>query len=434
MHLKNKSHYFKSAFLSLLMPLLVVLAILPMRELFTTTDIVMLQLLWVTLVAVRSNRCVAALTTLVSIACTDWFYVEPYFTFHIQNIEYLITFFVMLVVGLVISHLAGELTTKVRDIQIHASNSRFLYELAKQLNDLDSLEDQKQMFTNALSKHFHVDCHWETCFKEENHYYLNEQNAERGGVVFAKPLLNEQKALVNTACSLLYQVHEKMLLRQQSAAIAVQAELERSKNTLLRSLSHDLRTPLATIMGASSMLADNNIHLSDEIIKEQASNIYEQSKILNQHFDKVMELSRVNKLSENIRWEKLSISSLISEAKARRQQLLSNFKLSIKTAEKRECFGDETLLEIAIANMLENAERHGDGTASILFKEYEDIYELILTNKFTGQNQTSQDEGVGLGSVICDVVAKCHQGHFSLMLDEKNQIAKAQLTWSKQHG
>lgn len=93
MHLKNKSHYFKSAFLSLLMPLLVVLAILPMRELFTTTDIVMLQLLWVTLVAVRSNRCVAALTTLVSIACTDWFYVEPYFTFHIQNIEYLITFF-----------------------------------------------------------------------------------------------------------------------------------------------------------------------------------------------------------------------------------------------------------------------------------------------------------------------------------------------------
>jgi len=90
-----KIQYLKAAFLSVLMPLVVVLAIFPFRELFTTTDIVMLQLLWVTWVAVRSNRRVAALTTLVSVACTDWFYVVPYFTFHIENIEYVVTFLVM---------------------------------------------------------------------------------------------------------------------------------------------------------------------------------------------------------------------------------------------------------------------------------------------------------------------------------------------------
>ena len=428
-----KIQYLKAAFLSVLMPLVVVLAIFPFRELFTTTDIVMLQLLWVTWVAVRSNRRVAALTTLVSVACTDWFYVVPYFTFHIENIEYVVTFLVMLIVGLVISHLAGELNTKVRDVQAHASNSRLLYELAKKLNDLDSLEEQKQLFLKTMAAHLKVACNWQLTGSGQ-FIYLNEQQAEFGGIAFAKTLNAEQLALANTACSLLYQVQEKTLLREQSAAIKVQAELERSKNTLLRSLSHDLRTPLATIMGASSMLADDDIQLSSEVIKEQAANIYEQSKILNQHFDKVMELSKVNKLAENINWQKLPISTLVSEAKSRRQQQLQCFKLSIEAQPNSLCFGDETLLEIAFANMLENAARYGDGTASMQFIETDSEYRIVLTNPFANKHEASQDEGVGLGSVICDVVAKCHQGCFELTLNEQTKQATAILTWSNSRG
>ncbi len=428
-----KIQYLKAAFLSVLMPLVVVLTIFPFRELFTTTDIVMLQLLWVTWVAVRSNRRVAALTTLVSVACTDWFYVVPYFTFHIENIEYVVTFLVMLIVGLVISHLAGELNTKVRDVQAHASNSRLLYELAKKLNDLDSLEEQKQLFLTTMAAHLKVACDWQLTGSRQ-FIYLNEQQVEFGGIAFAKALNAEQLALANTACSLLYQVQEKTLLREQSAAIKVQAELERSKNTLLRSLSHDLRTPLATIMGASSMLADDDIQLSSEVIKEQAANIYEQSKILNQHFDKVMELSKVNKLAENINWQKLPILTLVSEAKSRRQQQLQCFKLKIEAQPNSLCFGDETLLEIAFANMLENAARYGNGTASMQFIETDSEYRIVLTNPFANKHEASQDEGVGLGSVICDVVAKCHQGRFELTLNEQTKQATAILTWSNSRG
>ncbi|WP_245219880.1 DUF4118 domain-containing protein [Pseudoalteromonas arabiensis] len=428
-----KIQYLKAAFLSVLMPLVVVLTIFPFRELFTTTDIVMLQLLWVTWVAVRSNRRVAALTTLVSVACTDWFYVVPYFTFHIENIEYVVTFLVMLIVGLVISHLAGELNTKVRDVQAHASNSRLLYELAKKLNDLDSLEEQKQLFLTTMAAHLKVACDWQLTGSGQ-FIYLNEQQVEFGGIAFAKALNAEQLALANTACSLLYQVQEKTLLREQSAAIKVQAELERSKNTLLRSLSHDLRTPLATIMGASSMLADDDIQLSSEVIKEQAANIYEQSKILNQHFDKVMELSKVNKLAENINWQKLPILTLVSEAKSRRQQQLQCFKLNIEAQPNSLCFGDETLLEIAFANMLENAARYGNGTASMQFIETDSEYRIVLTNPFANKHEASQDEGVGLGSVICDVVAKCHQGRFELTLNEQTKQATAILTWSNSRG
>ncbi|EWS96450.1 histidine kinase [Pseudoalteromonas sp. SCSIO_11900] len=435
--LQAKSNRCKAFFLAVAMPFIVAMVIYPFKNWFTTTDIVMLQLLWVTWVAVRSNRRVAALTTLVSVACTDWFFVLPYFTFHIENIEYLVTFTVMLIVGLVISQLAGELNTKVRDVQLHASNSRTLYELAKDLNSLDTLDEQKKYFVQRIGKHLNASCIFMPAAPRGNSEFilLSEANPSWGGFNFTKRLTQGQKAFADTAITLLYQVHEKTLLRQQSAAISVQAELERAKNALLRSLSHDLRTPLATIMGASSMLADDEITLSDSVIKEQASNIYEQSKILNQHFDKVMELSRVNKMGENLCWQTINLQALLSEAKARRQQQLTHFVIDTNIDAQSKCAGDVTLLEIALANMLENAWRYGDGKVSVEFTQSSNqqkvCYQLLLTNNVITKAQTSSDEGVGLGSIICDVVAKFHQGTFTLTINNETQMAYAKLIWEK---
>lgn len=436
-HNEITAPWYTPVFLSVVMPLIVAMVIYPFKNWFTTTDIVMLQLLWVTWVAVRSNRRLAILTTLVSVACTDWFFVAPNFTFHIENIEYLVTFMVMLIVGLVISQLAGELNTKVRDVQLHASNSRTLYELAKDLNSLDTLDEQKKYFVQRIGKHLNASCTFMPAAPRGNSEFilLSEANPSWGGFNFTKRLTQGQNAFANTAISLLYQVHEKTLLRQQSAAISVQAELERAKNALLRSLSHDLRTPLATIMGASSMLADDEITLSDSVIKEQASNIYEQSKILNQHFDKVMELSRVNKMGENLCWQTINLQALLSEAKARRQQQLTHFVIDTNIDAQLKCIGDVTLLEIALANMLENAWRYGDGKVRVEFTQSSNqqkvCYQLLLTNNVITKAQTSSDEGVGLGSIICDVVAKFHQGTFTLTINNETQMAYAKLIWEK---
>lgn len=433
----EKSFWYKALLLSLVMPLLVVMAIYPFKNWFTTTDIVMLQLLWVAWVAVRSNRRVAAITTLVSVACTDWFFVTPYFTFHIENIEYLVTFLVMLIVGLMISQLAGELNTKVRDGQLHASNSRTLYELAKGLNSLDTLDEQKQYFQQLISDHLAITCQFQQTRQQSTGEFmlLSDKEHSLGGFAFTTLLSEGQRSFVNTAISLLYQVHEKTSLRQQSAAISVQAELERAKNALLRSLSHDLRTPLATIMGASSMLADDEITLSEAIVKEQAGNIFEQSKILNQHFDKVMELSRVNKMGENLCWQTINLQALLSEAKARRQQQLVHFVVTTNIDANSSCQGDVTLLEIALANMFENASRYGDGHAKLYFSYQQHArqidYQLRITNRLASSLQSSTDQGVGLGSVICDVVAKFHHGSFTLDINEQQQSASACLAWSK---
>ncbi|WP_394189295.1 DUF4118 domain-containing protein [Pseudoalteromonas atlantica] len=432
--------YLSATAASVLMPILIVLAIFPVRDWFTTTDIVMLQLLWVTLVALRSNRRVAAMTTLVSVACTDWFFVSPYFTFHIENIEYVVTFAVMLIVGLVISQLAGQLTSKISDIKHHASNTSCLYELAKGLNGLDEVGSQRDYFQAVVEQHLHIELDWQqarmTQKAQSAHYFaIGDIDSCWGGFIASEPLDEAQSAFLNTAISVLYQAHENTQLRKQSAAISVQAELERAKNALLRSLSHDLRTPLATIMGASSMLADKNIVLNEAMAAEQARNIYEQSKILNEHFDKVMELSRVNKMGEDLQWQTISLQTLISEAQARRQQLLFDFELATHIGEQDNCEGDITLLEIALANMLENASRYGDGHAELTFSYQQHgqqiDYQLCVTNQLPSPVLTSTDQGVGLGSVICDVVAKFHHGSFMLDINGQQQTASACLAWSK---
>lgn len=431
---------FKGVLVTTVTPILIVLAIFPMRDWLTTTDIVMLQLLWVAWVAVRQNAALAAITTLVSVACTDWFFVMPYFTFHIEKIEYLVTFIVMLIVGLMISQLAGELSKNVRDTQLHANNTRCLYELAKTLNGLDDIEQQRKVFTIAIEGHLGILLKWDS--KEGNaknceEYFTVKHNTQWGGFYTDTSLAAEKRAFIDTALSLLFQVHENSILRSESAAMQVKAELEGAKNALLRSLSHDLRTPLATIMGASSMLADENIELKQDIITEQAKNIYEQSEILNQHFNKVMELSRVNKIGEQLVWQTINVHTLVTEAKGRRQQQLSNFNLELAFDKATECLGDITLLEIALANIFENAARYGDGVATVQFttKETDNVmhYKISVSNQIVNK-RASADEGVGLGSVICDVAAKFHQGEFMLRVDDQTKIATATLSWGGKYG
>lgn len=431
---------FKGVLVTTVTPILIVLAIFPMRDWLTTTDIVMLQLLWVAWVAVRQNAALAAITTLVSVACTDWFFVMPYFTFHIEKIEYLVTFIVMLIVGLMISQLAGELSKNVRDTQLHANNTRCLYELAKTLNGLDDIAQQRKVFTIAIEGHLGILLKWDS--KEGNaknceEYFTVKHNTQWGGFYTDTSLTAEKRAFIDTALSLLFQVHENSILRSESAAMQVKAELEGAKNALLRSLSHDLRTPLATIMGASSMLADENIELKQDIITEQAKNIYEQSEILNQHFNKVMELSRVNKIGEQLVWQTINVHTLVTEAKGRRQQQLSNFNLELAFDKATECLGDITLLEIALANIFENAARYGDGVATVQFttKETDNVmhYKISVSNQIVNK-RASADEGVGLGSVICDVAAKFHQGEFMLRVDDQTKIATATLSWGGKYG
>lgn len=222
------------------------------------------------------------------------------------------------------------------------------------------------------------------------------------------------------------------LRRQQehSARQQLQVELEQQRAVLLRSLSHDLRTPLATIMGASSMLADDNLQLSDEQRRQQAQNIYQQSLLLNQHFEKVLELSKAQLMRDSLQRSLFNAADLMAGALARRPEdaaLLAPICQQSPEADGQLFSGDVELLEMALANMLENALRHGAPPYQLQLSAANGRYQLRLHNAPGRKNTVQRDSGTGLGLRICQTVAALHQGHFTLETDGSG--VTAQLEW-----
>ena len=316
------------------------------RALATTTDVAMLQLLWVTWVAQYAGQRWAIICTVNSVLLLNFLFVEPYYTLFVHQGDYLITFIVMLLLGIFIGRISGRLRL----------------ELAR------------------AKKH----------------------------------------------------MRQRQLLSGKTRQAKMRAELEHSRAMMLRSISHDLRTPLATIMGASSMLADKDLPLSEAQIREQANNIYRQSTLLSQHFDKVMELSRVQQPQSSMLLEPVAVSEVISAAIARRAALLAEQPFTMQLATP-DCVADATLLEIALANMLENAVKHGQQPIRIEFAQQDNQFSLSVTNATTGQpppaGNAQRDSGTGLGTAICRAVMHLHNGSFSAVNDIAAECFVARLHW-----
>jgi len=211
---------------------------------------------------------------------------------------------------------------------------------------------------------------------------------------------------------------------QAQAELAIQAETERIRNALLSSISHDLRTPLAVIAGASSSLAEGGERLDAAERAALAKSIFRESREMSELVAKVLQMTRLEsgKLSLDRDW--CSLDEIAGSVLLRLKERLADHLMMIDLPDDLPLVRmDGALIEQVIANLLENAARHTPPRTLVRLRAHVHANELVVSVEDFGPGLPEGDleslfekfrhggrGGVGLGLAICRAIVALHGG------------------------
>jgi two-component system sensor histidine kinase KdpD len=240
--------------------------------------------------------------------------------------------------------------------------------------------------------------------------------------------LPEQQKLLDTFTRQIAQAITRVRLAEQARKSQLQMETERLRNSLLSSISHDLRTPLATIVGSSSALAENDGSLSPADQVELSSAIYEEAQRMSNLVNNILDMARLDAGFVELDKQWHPVEEIVGTVLTRLQKHLEGRKVKVNIPQGMPMiFADSVLIEQVLINLLENALRYTpDGSPLEITVELSPFavevfvsdrgpgipkgMEAKLFEKFYRVRQEAAQSGVGLGLAICRAIVEVHGG------------------------
>jgi two-component system sensor histidine kinase KdpD len=438
---------------------------------FDLANIVMVFLLSVVGVAVWLGRGPAVVAAFVNVAAFDFFFVAPRLSFAVSDVQYLLTFAIMLIVGLVTGQLTAGLRFQARVATHREARSRALFEAARDLSNMLTNEQAIEVAQAVIGREFRAKvvvyvldmndrlqapktdaggldfgtAQWtldhnqaaglgtDTLAGSAWLYLPLKATMRSRGVLAVQPreprflLVPEQRLQLETFAALTAMALERVHYIEVAQSATVQMESERLRNSLLAALSHDLRTPLAALVGTAEMLALSQPALSAQQ-REMATSITERSLRMADMVTNLLDMARIQSGEIRLRVEWQSIEEIIGSAVKSAHGALGQRTLSVRIepdVSLVEC--DAVLIERVLANLLENAGKYtpSPSPVEILVRPLDDELhvsvrdhgpgvpkgqEEAIFEKFTRGNAESATPGVGLGLAICRAIVEAHRG------------------------
>jgi two-component system, OmpR family, sensor histidine kinase KdpD len=237
----------------------------------------------------------------------------------------------------------------------------------------------------------------------------------------------DQLHLLETFASLTAQALERVGLAMEAQRAHVQAEAERMRSSLLSSVSHDLRTPLATITGALSSLQDDST-LAPAVRDELIETAYGEAERLNRLVGNLLDMTRIESGGVQAQKEWQPLEEVVGAAVTRLEDQLRDHPLTISLPPDLPLVSlDSVLIEQLLINVLENASKYTPPGSPIEITATATDAQVIVEvadrgpgippgdeqrvfEKFYRADTSSGHRGAGLGLAICRGIAAAHGG------------------------
>ena len=449
---------------------------------FELTNLVMVYLLSAAVAGLRFGRGPAIMTSIANVAAFDFFFVPPRFTFAVSDFQYLVTFAVMLVVAFAIASLTANVRQQTRIAGHRERRTAALYAMSRELARTRGVANMAAVAVRHVDDVFASQAMvllpgadgrlryprdeqaqasiWRADLSIAQWVYHHNEPAGLGtntlagakafylpihgskqtfGVLAVLPsnprriLLPEQRHLLETFAGQLALAIERALIAEESEAMRVAAEAESLRNTLLASISHDLRTPLAVITGASTALNDPMLTLDTDVRTRLVTSIADKAQEMSELISNVLDLMRFEAGEVKLHLDWQTVDDLVGTALGRLRERLHDYPVDVRLpGDLPPVHVDAPLVTQVLTNLLDNVTKHAPpGTAIAIAAEADDAQVRVsvedngpglpagdpdrLFAKFQRGRDESNSGGAGLGLAISRAIVNAHGGQIAAM-------------------
>ncbi len=449
----------------------------PFRAILTPSNILMFYLLGVFFVAIRFGFWPSVLASLTNAAAFAFFFAPPIFSLAISEPENLAGLAVTMLVGVVTSNLAENVRYQAHMAEHRERRASALYQLSKELAEARLQSETIEIGVRHIHAQFggcntiiFPDINGKLCYPDQppmdislrgcnltvarwvfDHGHIAGNNTEtfgdeaavyvplKGstgtiGVLVLDPVnlrrtyIPELRQLLDTFVNQIVQTLERAHLAEQAKEATLKMQAETLRNSLLSSISHDLRTPLATIVGAASTLESDEERLSDVARRKLIHAINEEAQRMSDLTTKILEMARLEAGEVQLNRQWYEPEEIIGSALRILDKKLKNRQVNVQIQNGQTLTHvDAVLLQQVIVNLLDNADKyspaglpidisaestplglsiavadHGPGIPNELQRQ--------IFDKFFQIHVESAQSGVGLGLSICRAIVEAHGG------------------------